>query len=562
MKSFAAILLTLTVASSAFADLTPDQVAIVAMKQSEKSRELANYYAESRGIPASQILLLDGPPGVSLSRAVWDEQLRPAIRAWLKQDDRAEKIRCFVTVWDVPLRIERRPASNPTVVDRLDYLGRTRESVIVELNKILASLDTIVPDEVLPAREPLAAGADLAQATATFESALKEAQGRAKGIDSTEEKKHIQAEMEKAVLAAGGTATLLRNIARQASATQLQPQFAQKLGQIAGEFQGIRQGLQSLNRLPDAVARDGQIVGLLQKTNGLLGVLAWIDQQQQLLSKNETYCSFDSELSLVQWADYPLFQWVPNPWHYKLARLTGENTSTLMVARLEAPTFELAKGLVDKALATEKTGLKGKVYLDARGISYNPAADRPGSYGEYDESLRELAELLKNHTKLEVVFDNEAQLFAEGSCPDAALYCGWYSLAKYIDAFTWQPGAVGYHMASSEATTLRTPGGKVWCNAMLEDGITATLGPVHEPYLAAFPKPADFFPLLLTGKYTLVEAYYRTKPFNSWAMVLVGDPLYTPFKANPALAEQSLPERLRDNAPQEPVFPAEETPEL
>ena len=50
---------------------------------------------------------------------------------------------------------------------------------------------------------------------------------------------------------------------------------------------------------------------------------------------------------------------------------------------------------------------------------------------------------------------------------------------------------------------------------------------------------------MLTGKYTLVEAYYRTKPFNSWVMVLVGDPLYNPFKKNPALEEAGLPERLR-----------------
>ena len=42
-----------------------------------------------------------------------------------------------------------------------------------------------------------------------------------------------------------------------------------------------------------------------------------------------------------------------------------------------------------------------------------------------------------------------------GNDPDAALYCGWYSLAKYVDAFDWKPGAVAYHLASSEAHTLR-----------------------------------------------------------------------------------------------------------
>jgi hypothetical protein len=100
-------------------------------------------------------------------------------------------------------------------------------------------------------------------------------------------------------------------------------------------------------------------------------------------------------------------------------------------------------------------------------------------------------------------------------------------------------------MASSEAVTLRNADSEVWCKRMLEDGVCATLGPVREPYLAAFPPPDQFFALLLTGKFTLAETYYRTKPFNSWVMVLVGDPLYTPFKHHPALAEEKLPGKLR-----------------
>jgi len=63
---------------------------------------------------------------------------------------------------------------------------------------------------------------------------------------------------------------------------------------------------------------------------------------------------------------------------------------------------------------------------------------------------------------------------------------------------------------------------------MLKDGIAATLGPVNEPYLHAFPDPRAFFGALFDGR-CLVEAYYLTQPFNSWQMLLIGDPLYTPF---------------------------------
>jgi uncharacterized protein (TIGR03790 family) len=187
------------------------------------------------------------------------------------------------------------------------------------------------------------------------------------------------------------------------------------------------------------------------------------------------------------------------------------------------------------------------VYIDARGMPSPTDRAKPGSYAQYDQSLRDLAQRLREHTDLEVVLNNEPELFQPGDCPEAALYCGWYSHARYVDAFDWQPGAVGYHIASSEATALRRPGNQVWCNAMLEDGACATLGPAAEPYLAAFPLPDDFFPLLLTGRYTLVETYYRTKPLNSWQMVLVGDPLYNPFKNHPALDESHLPERMKRN---------------
>jgi hypothetical protein len=75
---------------------------------------------------------------------------------------------------------------------------------------------------------------------------------------------------------------------------------------------------------------------------------------------------------------------------------------------------------------------------------------------------------------------------------------------------------------------------------MLEYGIAATLGAVDEPYLDAFPLPTEFFSLLMTGKYTLAEVFYKTKRYNSWRMILIGDPLYTPFKANPQLSEKDV----------------------
>ena len=155
---------------------------------------------------------------------------------------------------------------------------------------------------------------------------------------------------------------------------------------------------------------------------------------------------------------------------------------------------------------------------------------------------------------MEVVIDKGAELFAVGACPNAALYCGWYSLGNYRDSFTWQRGSIGFHVASAEASTLRKKDSSVWCKRMIEEGICATLGPVEEPYLSSFPLPDHFFPLLMAGKLPLLEVYFRTIPFISWRQVLIGDPLYMPFKKSPAIY---LPESPAKSKGAEKTSPAD-----
>jgi len=241
------------------------------------------------------------------------------------------------------------------------------------------------------------------------------------------------------------------------------------------------------------------------------------------INGKETNASVDSELSMVLFDSYDLYRWQPN---MLKDEVKGRNSVTLMVSRLDGPDYDIIKGLVDKAITAEKNGLKGIAYIDSRGITSR------NMYGHYDLSLRNLAAFTKSETEIPVMEERGAKLFAPGTCPQTALYCGWCSLSKYIDAFDFVDGAIGYHIASFEAAGLRDPNSSQWCPSMLTDGITATLGPVAEPYLHAFPEPRAFFPKLYEGN-CLVEAYYRTKPLNSWQMLLIGDPLYRPFKTFP-----------------------------
>ena len=79
---------------------------------------------------------------------------------------------------------------------------------------------------------------------------------------------------------------------------------------------------------------------------------------------------------------------------------------------------------------------------------------------------------------------------------------------------------------------------------MIQNGVVATVAGVDEPYLGAFPLPEEFFPLLMTGKYTLAECYWRTTPMSSWRLTLIGNPLYNPYHANPPLRLSDLPKGL------------------
>lgn len=246
----------------------------------------------------------------------------------------------------------------------------------------------------------------------------------------------------------------------------------------------------------------------------------------------ETAACVDSELSMVLFEKYELYRWHRNKLNLKMPFW---DYKSLMVSRLDGPSAGIAARLIDKALAAEKTGLKGKAYIDS---GHSITQKGKALFKKYDQSLQDTAAMIKTRTDMPVVEERTSALFAPGQCPQTALYCGWYSLKNYIDAFDFVDGAIGYHIASWEAIDLRDPASRQWCPAMLVDGITATLGAVAEPYLSAIPEPKPFFEELLDG-HCLAEAFYRTKLYNSWQMILIGDPLYTPFKIT---ASGHLPE--------------------
>ncbi len=260
-----------------------------------------------------------------------------------------------------------------------------------------------------------------------------------------------------------------------------------------------------------------------------------LDRRRRTLSHDESHAAVDSELMLLWWEKYPLDHRVPNPLYFQSSeRYRKDSPPTLMTCRLDGPTPEIAKRLVDDAVAVEAPGLTGRVVIDARGIRFDAKGKDSGhGYAGYDESMRETAKLFEK-TPLAVMLDDKEPVLPAGAAKGVALYCGWYSHANFVDCCEYERGAIAWHLASSEATTLRRPDSKVWCPNLLKKGVAATLGPVAEPYTVGFPKPAEFFGFLATGE-TLVESHARSVLFCSWMTVLVGDPLYAPFHRTPLL---------------------------
>ncbi|HCO96785.1 MAG TPA: TIGR03790 family protein [Phycisphaerales bacterium] len=407
IRTCTTILLALVCCEVASA-LEPDEILVIANKDSAESMRIARYYCSKRGVPDKYILDLSLGTKLedTISRKDYEKQLAEPIREKFSNDKLLGKIKCLLTTYGVPIKVGGR-GPLPKQENKLSELQESAEQ---------------------------------------------------------EKKKNEQ-------LKQNGAADSAR-------------------------------GKQSSRRL------------------------AILQLQIDRINGKETRASVDSELSMVLYESYELYRWQPNM--LKNDAL-GLGFRTLMVSRLDGPSEQIATGLVDKAIAAEKTGLKGFAYIDSRGIA------RGDLYGHYDQSLRNLAAFTKAHTELTVREERAPQLFAPDTCPQTAIYCGWYSLKKYVDAFEFVDGAVGYHIASFEAVSLRDPNSTQWCPAMLRDGITATLGPVSEPYLHSFPEPRAFFPKLYEGN-CLVETYYKTKPFNSWQLLLIGDPLYRPFKKNPGKA--------------------------
>jgi uncharacterized protein (TIGR03790 family) len=210
----------------------------------------------------------------------------------------------------------------------------------------------------------------------------------------------------------------------------------------------------------------------------------------------------------------------------------------IMVARLDGPSAEIARSLVDKAVQAERDGLWGRAYFDMRGLTNGPFA--PG-----ETNLMTAAETALR-SGFDTLIDRRMEPFSKAfPMSQIALYAGWGE-GNVTGPFTrknveFMPGAFAFAIESFSAATLRSS--QHWTGAFLSHGATATMGAVDEPYLAGLPDMGVFFTRwLLLGK-TYGEAAYSSMQTISWQDTVIGDPLYRPFRKDPQQLHQELAKR-------------------
>ena len=501
--------------------LEPDEILVIASGSDADSVEIALYYCHKRSIPTKNLAKLPLPHDRAdfISRLRYEAFIAVPVRQMLSSQEYAGKIKCIVTVYGVPFKI----AARKLLAREEGYLEELNETVNTKTNRLR---------EIVKNVQMIGADTDKADGLSDYsnKSARSIIAQLNKIFSRTRTRLDKQSDKVKRIRLQNELVSLYRELYGPVKAAE----YARGIPDVTFELSGLRKvQLAELFKLLNQARQqrwdmrkkiEADYFTRLESAAGLATMVESLIADIRRIKGIETNASLDSELSMVMFDDYELYRWQPNELKQSVLWVGAK---TIMVSRLDGPGKDVAMGLIDKAISAEKIGLKGIAYFDSRFDDGKGASQ----YAEYDASIQKAASIVEYQTDFKVVQEKTGKLFAPEQCPDTALYCGWYSLGKYIDAFDFVDGAVGYHIASFEAVSLRNLRSTQWCPAMLRDGITATLGPVAEPYLHAFPKPEDFFAQLIEGK-CLAEAYYRTKPLNSWQMLLIGDPLYKPFKVS------------------------------
>ena len=236
--------------------------------------------------------------------------------------------------------------------------------------------------------------------------------------------------------------------------------------------------------------------------------------------------SVDSELCLLGTFATSFGSQTPNP-YFRESEAFGDVSlpQMMMVGRIDGPTPELCRKMIDDATEVERNGLWGRAYVDL-------AQKTTNGFGVGENWLKNIVTQLNTDGICTTVDHNAATLPNFYPMDEAALYFGWY--ARNANGpfnnpnFQLKQGAIACHIHSYSAVTVRSSTAE-WVGPLVRKGATGVLGNVYEPFLGGTTHLDVFLRRLLDG-YTLAEAAYMATPVLSWMSVVVGDPLYRPYE--------------------------------
>lgn len=508
-------------ASIARAELRPNEIALIVNRNVPESLELAKFYADARKIPDGRIIALDLPVGEEISFDEYERRVVPAVKLFLRDHKLEPEIKCLVAMYGVPLKIAAR-VNSPQDAAELARLKAIGTQLFNRVNRLAHEIENFSKQQD-PTFNPQD-GASIDDFARRIELAAQAATAAVQRVPDLQKRDALTQQL----------ATIVRAVKAPVDLHNVE---------LPTTTPATNSSTELLERRFDPAGRAA--LRALAAKEGIVSFARIVIVHIEYLTTDATDAAFDSELALLWWPNYARRNWIPNALNHRFA--ASRTPPVLMTARLDGETPELVRSIITTSIQIEEKGLNGNAVIDAGGAEkLDPQRTQQG-FWPFDETFLRLAALLESKTSLKVMLDRKGDVLPPNSATDVAIYTGWYNVNHYVPSCTFAAGAVGYHVASFELTSLRDATNSNWCRGLLKNGVVATLGPVSEPFLHAFPPPDEFFPLLLTGKLTLAEVYWRTTPLASWKMGLVGDPLYTPFRTNPMLKIEDLPEPLRPN---------------
>lgn len=219
------------------------------------------------------------------------------------------------------------------------------------------------------------------------------------------------------------------------------------------------------------------------------------------LGFDPAYCAQDCKLTK------------PNPYFNQTTARPFQDLQVRPTMAIAATTFEQAKSLIDRGIASDGTVPSGTAYLLS---TSDPARNvRAGLYPQ-------LTNAVGGRFNVEVI-----QADALTNKSDVMFYFTGLAQVEKLETNQFLPGAIADHVTSFGG--MLTDSGQMSSLRWLEAGATGSYGNVVEPcnFPQKFPHPAVVVTAYLQGD-TLLEAYWKSVAMPGQGL-FIGEPLARPF---------------------------------